>query len=210
MPAAKRRTPTQARATRTRAALIESAAQEFAESGYAGTTARSIALRAGAATGSFYQYFNDKDEVLLEIYAQRLSRVREAAEQLITAPELNAANVEHSRAALAGVIQLVIDLHRDDPKLHAVITEREHADPRMRDHTHRAQHALIQAIGQLLTQLGYQGDVLARSFLILNLVEGSVHSHVLGEPLVSDRRFKRDLVEAVEALVGLRSDSQPD
>jgi AcrR family transcriptional regulator len=207
MPAAKRRTPTQARATRTRAALIESAAQEFAESGYAGTTARSIALRAGAATGSFYQYFNDKDEVLLEIYAQRLTRVREAAEKLIAAPELNGASLEHSRAALNGVIQLVIDLHRDDPKLHAVITEREHADSRMRDHTHRVQHALIQAIAQLLTQLGYDGDVLARSFLILNLVEGSVHSHVLGEPLVSDRRFKRDLVDAVESLVGLKSAS---
>jgi AcrR family transcriptional regulator len=203
MPAAKRRTPTQARATRTRAALIDAAATEFAESGYAGTTARSIALRAGAATGSFYQYFNDKDEVLLEIYAQRLSRVREAAEKLI-GPAFDGASVEHSRAALSGVIQLVIDLHRDDPRLHAVITEREHADTRMRDHTHRAQNALIQAIAAVLTQLGYQGDVLARSFLILNLVEGSVHSHVLGEALVSDRRFKRDLIEAVEALVGLR------
>jgi AcrR family transcriptional regulator len=197
----KRRTPTQARATRTRAALLESAAQEFAESGYAGTTARSIAVRAGAATGSFYQYFNDKDEVLLEIYAQRLLRVREATEKLLaTAPQLHGAGREQSKAVLASIIQLVIDLHRDDPKLHAVITEREHADVRMRDHTHQAMNALTHAVGTLLTQLGYQGDVLARAFLILHLVEGSVHAHVLGEPLVSDRRFKRDLVDAVEAL----------
>jgi AcrR family transcriptional regulator len=201
MPIAKRRTPTQARATRTRAALLEAAAQEFAERGYAGTTARSIALRAGAATGSFYQYFNDKDEVLLEIYAQRLLRVREAAERLLaSAPNLNGSTHEQTRGVLSSVIQLVIDLHRDDPKLHAVITEREHADSRMRDHTHRAMNTLIQAISQLLTALGYQGDVLARAFCILHLVEGSVHAHVLGDPLVSDRRFKRDLVEAVEML----------
>src|SRR5688572_678489 len=145
MPTAKRRTPTQARATRTRAALLECAAKEFADSGYAGTTARSIALRAGAATGSFYQYFNDKDEVLIELYALRLSRVREAAEKLISAPQLQSGSIDHSRAALASVIQLVIDLHRDDPKLHAVITEREHADPRMREHTHRVMNALVQA-----------------------------------------------------------------
>ncbi len=198
---AKRRTPTQARATRTRAALLESAAKEFAESGYAGTTARSIALRAGAATGSFYQYFNDKDEVLLEIYAQRLERVREATAKLLaTAPHLSGAGAEQTRAVLASIIQLVIDLHRDDPKLHAVITEREHADTRMRDHTYRTQSALTHAVAELITHLGYEGDVLARAFLILHLVEGSVHAHVLGDALVSDRRFKRDLVHAVEAL----------
>lgn len=206
MAIAKRRTPTQARATRTRTALLEAAALEFAERGYAGTTARSIALRAGAATGSFYQYFNDKDEVLLEIYAQRLARVRDAAEKLIATPELNGSSLETSRAALGSVIQLVIDLHRDDPKLHAVITEREHADQRMRDHTHRAMHALVQAIAQLLTRLGYEGDLLARAFLVLNLVEGSVHAHVLGEAVVSDRRFKKDLVDAVEALTARRTD----
>lgn len=208
MTTAKRRTPTQARATRTRSALLEAAALEFAERGYAGTTARSIALRAGTATGSFYQYFNDKDEVLLEIYAQRLARVREAAEKLIASQGLGAPSVEASRAALGSVIQLVIDLHRDDPKLHAVITEREHADQRMRDHTHRAMQALTQAVAQLLKQLGYEGDVLARAFLILHLVEGSVHAHVLGEPLVSDRRFKKDLIAAVEALSARPRDAE--
>ena len=54
------RTPTQARAHKTRAALVEAAQAEFAESGYAGTTAKSIAKRAGVSTGSFYQYFTDK------------------------------------------------------------------------------------------------------------------------------------------------------
>ena len=157
--------------------------------------------KSGAATGSFYQYFNDKDEVLLEIYAQRLERVREATAKLLaTAPHLSGAGAEQTRAVLASIIQLVIDLHRDDPKLHAVITEREHADTRMRDHTYRTQSALTHAVAELITHLGYEGDVLARAFLILHLVEGSVHAHVLGDALVSDRRFKRDLVHAVEAL----------
>jgi AcrR family transcriptional regulator len=124
--AEKRRTPTQARAARTRAALVEAAAAEFSEKGYAATTARSIAVRAGAATGSFYQYFNDKDEVLLELYVGRLERVREAAERVAASitPQ-SPPNRERARHIMTSMVQLVVDLHREDPKLHAVITERE-------------------------------------------------------------------------------------
>jgi hypothetical protein len=71
----------------------------------------------------------------------------------------------------------------------------------MHDHTRKATTSLVQGIALLLTHLGYKGDTLARAFMIFGLVEGSVHAHVLGAPLVSDRRFKRDLVLAVEALV---------
>lgn len=206
-----RRTPTQARATRTRQALLEAAALEFAERGYAGATARSIAQRAEAATGSFYQYFNDKDEVLHELYVARLARVREQAQKLLETLALQTdGSKERTRAALTAIVQLVVDLHRDDPKLHAVITEREHADQRMREQTHKSMSDLIQAIAGMLTHLGYQGDVLARAFLIFSLVEGSVHSHVLGEPVVSDRRFKRDLVEVLDALTQSKQASESD
>lgn len=205
-----RRTPTQARATRTRQTLLEAAAAEFAERGYAGATARSIAVRAEAATGSFYQYFNDKDEALLEIYVLRLARVREQAQRLLdTVPALSTPSKERTRFALNAIVQLVVDLHRENPKLHAVITEREHADARMRAQTHQAMNELVQGVAGMLKHLGYQGDVLARAFLIFSLVEGSVHAHVLGEPVVSDRRFKRDLVDALDALTQQRP-SDPD
>jgi len=206
-----RRTPTQARATRTRQALLEASALEFAERGYAGATARSIAQRAEAATGSFYQYFNDKDEVLHELYEARLARVREQAQNLLEALSLHKeGGKERTRVALTAIVQLVVDLHREDPKLHAVITEREHADHRMRERTHTSMSDLVKAIAAMLTHLGYQGDVLARAFLIFSLVEGSVHAHVLGEPVVSDRRFKRDLVDALDALTQPRPPSEPD
>ncbi len=206
-----RRTPTQARATRTRQTLLEAAAIDFSERGYAGTTARSIAQRAEAATGSFYQYFNDKDEVLHEIYALRRARIREAAQALLeTMPTHEAPSKERTRQALSAIVQLVFDLHREDPKLHAVITEREHADERMRAQTHQALGELVKAAASMLTHLGYPGDVLARAFLIVSLIEGSVHAHVLGEPVVSDRRFKKDLVEALDALTQQRSEPDHD
>lgn len=196
-----RRTPTQARATKTRAALVEAASVEFAERGYAGTTARSIAVRAGAATGSFYQYFDDKDEILREICERRLLHVREQFTRIFRFEDSEDVTEAVTRKRLAQVVQLVIDLHADNPKLHAVITEREHADTRLHALTGTMMAALAQNIGELLKRWGYAGDVAARAFLVCHLVEGSVHAHVLGSAVVSDRRFKKDLVSALQSLI---------
>src|SRR5690348_5357025 len=70
------REPVQSRAHRTRAALLQAAEQELNERGYAQTTTKSIADRAGVAAGSFYQYFPDKDAVLRELASARLQALR--------------------------------------------------------------------------------------------------------------------------------------
>jgi len=49
-----------------RAALIEAAAQVFAEEGYSGARVQSIAERAGLTTGAMYNRFSGKSELLLE------------------------------------------------------------------------------------------------------------------------------------------------
>src|SRR5687768_14701082 len=81
--AARTRVPSQDRAVRTRAALVEAAVREFSKHGYAATTAKSIAARAQTATGSFYQYFTSKDQLLLEIAASRQAAVTDRALELL-------------------------------------------------------------------------------------------------------------------------------
>jgi AcrR family transcriptional regulator len=49
-----------------RAALIDAAAQVFAEEGYSGARVQSIAERAGLTTGAMYNRFSGKSELLLE------------------------------------------------------------------------------------------------------------------------------------------------
>jgi len=62
----KARNPVQKRGIETRQKIIEAAEALFAEKGYHKTNALEIAARAGVATGSFYGYFNNKKEVLIE------------------------------------------------------------------------------------------------------------------------------------------------
>jgi AcrR family transcriptional regulator len=205
------RTPTQARAHKTRASLAAAAQAEYADHGYAGTTAKSIAKRAGVSTGSFYQYFTDKDAVLRELAGERASALLnsilgELAEHGRTSrPQPPPATVDApTRAAitqrLTSVVDTVVRHHREDPSFHAVVTERRLADPELDAATTAGERALVEHTANLLTLWGHPGDALATAFVLFAMVEGSVHAHVLGHPVVSDTRFRDTLVGAVVRL----------
>jgi AcrR family transcriptional regulator len=199
--AAKQRTPKQERGLRTRAALVSAAQLEFSQRGYEATTARSIAERAGTATGSFYQYFPDKDAALRELWTTRVSAVRAAAAAWFSEPHAGVeADADYVRARLQMMVKLVIALHREDPGLHSVVTQRMQVDRQLDAITRESSRELVVQIASLLRSWSFSGDAMARAFVIHSLVEGAVHSHVLGEPMVSDRRFETDLVDALTAL----------
>ncbi|OWY61320.1 hypothetical protein B7486_64405, partial [cyanobacterium TDX16] len=62
-----RKAPRQQRAVETRARILEAAAEVFTEHGYAAGTTNRIAERAGMSVGSLYQYFPNKDAILVEL-----------------------------------------------------------------------------------------------------------------------------------------------
>jgi AcrR family transcriptional regulator len=59
--------PTTRRGQRTRAALIEAAAQVFAEKQFLATNVSDITRRAGTAHGTFYRYFDSKEAIFREV-----------------------------------------------------------------------------------------------------------------------------------------------
>jgi AcrR family transcriptional regulator len=196
-----RRVPSQTRALRTRGALREAAEREFSERGYEATTAKSIAARAGAATGSFYQYFASKDVVLHEIAAARQAEVTEAALAELERAPLAAVDppmlVRNVRARMRRIVDLVVAYHARDPGLHAVLTQRRHADPALDALVSAGERRLVERIAALLERWGFAGDRLATAFVLFGAIEGAVHAHVLGGALVSDARFADALVEAL-------------
>ncbi|MFS8585097.1 MAG: TetR/AcrR family transcriptional regulator, partial [Acidimicrobiia bacterium] len=67
-----------ARGRRTRAALVEAARQVFAETPYADVRIVDITARAGVANGTFYTYFDAKEEIFREVAAEVLEAMLQA------------------------------------------------------------------------------------------------------------------------------------
>ncbi len=194
------RVPSQERAQRTRDALLRAGDREFSARGYAATTAKSIADRARVATGSFYQYFTSKDALLRELAARRLATIAERSLALLERdPEpAQAGELESvARARLRAVVELVLELHREDPAMHAVFTERRHVDRELDAQWSAGEREVVHRLAALLERWATAADPLARAFVLFGMVEGSVHAHVLGEPMVSDERFVAALVDAL-------------
>lgn len=193
------RQPSQARALRTREALLAAAVDEFSDRGYAATTSRSVAARAKVATGSFYQYFSNKDLLLRELARRRIESIEGSALALLPAPRAMTASEgrEALLPALGALVDLVIALHRADPGLHAVLSERRHADEVLDNMTSDFEARLIDRATAWLAMWKSPGDHRATAFLLFGMLEGSVHTHVLGRPQVSDERLKAALVDAL-------------
>jgi len=198
------RNPVQARARRTRAALLQAAAEEFASAGYARTTASSIAARAGVATGSFYQYFADKDAVLREISRDRSDRLWQGLNE-------QGASVRDGDPgqALGALIRRVLAYHRQDTGLHAVLTERRYADPEVDAIARESERRFLEGIEAELGARGATGDLRALSFVVFSMIEGAVHAHVLGLQAVSDQRLIAALSRALLALVTASVEPSP-
>jgi AcrR family transcriptional regulator len=74
-----------------RAAILDAARTVFAEQGYEGASVRDIIRRTDLASGTFYNYFPDKDAIFValieETGAEARRRVRSARLRAQTAPE---------------------------------------------------------------------------------------------------------------------------
>jgi AcrR family transcriptional regulator len=130
-----RRKPVQERSAATVDAIIEAAAQVFARHGYAAGTTNRIAERAGVSIGTLYQYFPNKDAILIALIERHLQEG-----ESILAPML-AELTEHPppvRDMLERVLRALLELHRHQPILHRVLFEEAPRPHRLRDRLERA------------------------------------------------------------------------
>src|SRR5713101_5149156 len=70
----KRRIPRQARAGETVALILEATAQVLEAGGMPAFTTNAVAERAGVSIGTLYQYFADKNALLLALARQQMKR----------------------------------------------------------------------------------------------------------------------------------------
>ena len=117
-----RKTPRTERGRKTLRKLLDAAAVEFGDNGFHEASISSITRRAGVALGSFYTYFDSKDEIFRALVADMSEAVKSAARDAIE-PEMDPLEIE--RAALEAFLLFAGD-HKE---IYRIIDEAEFVDP---------------------------------------------------------------------------------
>src|SRR6516165_902175 len=137
-----RRKPTQARARATMDMIFEATARIIERDGIAALNTNRIAERAGISIGSLYEYFPNKDAILIAMARQRLAEDERLVRQALAGPDADQ-NVSLARRA----IHALVALHEHRPKVRRAIMAVHLA------HGFGSEHARpVQEIAELIVQ----------------------------------------------------------
>nr|WP_168723502.1 TetR/AcrR family transcriptional regulator [Streptomyces sp. SAT1]ANO42100.1 TetR family transcriptional regulator [Streptomyces sp. SAT1] len=185
-----RKQPRQVRAELTRQRILDAAARVFAEYGYAAGTTNRIAERAGVSIGSLYQYYPNKDAILVELLTRHLDAGMAAA------PLDREGLPESIEGIIRFFVRGVVENHRDDPKLLRVMIEQGPRAPelleRVADHEQRRIAYVRALLGRHPQVRVADTDIAAR--LVVSTVEMVVHRVMAGPGQVDAARFEDELV----------------
>lgn len=116
------KSPRTERGRKTLRKLLDAAALEFGERGFHDAKITGITARAGTALGTFYTYFDSKDEIFRALVQDLSEKVRSAARRALKT-EQNAIDTE--RAALTGFLNFA----QEHKEIYRIIDEAEFVDP---------------------------------------------------------------------------------
>ncbi len=188
----RRRKPCQKRSEETVGAILEAAARVFAREGYGATTNR-VAQTAGVSIGSLYEYFENKDSLLVELGRMHLRQAEAAVGSLLShqpaAPELE--------PLLHRIIDTLLELHERHPGMHETLERVAHRDPELARRATRLHEQLVEALKQALP-----GDLSpdvgdARARIVVTTLGALVHSLLVPTNDPSTRQLLRDEVFAL-------------
>jgi len=112
------KTPKTARGKRTREKLLQAAEIEFGDKGYHAAAISGITYRAGVALGTFYTYFESKEEIFRALVTFMSQRTRRwLAERVADAPDRLTAERKG--------IEAYIEFARQHKGIYRIITEAE-------------------------------------------------------------------------------------
>ena len=196
-----RKEPRQPRGRETRARILDAARVVFAEHGYAAGTTNRIAAAAGLSVGSLYQYFPNKDAILVQLVdahvddgAARLDRA------LAAALDAHAPALPPLAELVDGVVAAMIEVHADDRRLHRVLFEEAPRPAELLARLRRVEVAAVERVAALLSAHPEVDvpDVALAARMAVDTVESLVHRVVADETsVIDDGAFRAELVRLV-------------
>lgn len=186
--------PIQNRALQKRKALIQAGIEEFIEVGYEAATSKSIAARAGVATGTFYKNFDHKQELLHTIAREQFKAIHE---QLNTEPlDHLLDSFELYQGEVEAAIRFVYEFHERSAGLHRVMEQRRYVDPQLEQIFEDGEMVVRMRVLKLALSFEVANpDIVAEN--LYAMVEGIVHRHVLQ---LKTKKKEQVITEATKVL----------
>jgi AcrR family transcriptional regulator len=202
-----RRAPQQARSRLTLDQILTAAAQVFASRGYAAGSTNHIARRAGVSIGSLYQYFPNKEAMVVLLLERHVQQAEAVLEELLAEAVTTAAPLDE---ALTRFVEAMVALHADAARVQKVLIEEGARIPRARSLIQQGEARMCAGVEALLRS---RDDLAIRrprhaAFFIVHSVEHLVHQFVLAPPPgLGKRAFVAELVALLHGYLS-RSDGQ--
>lgn len=176
-----RKKPVQRRSRLTVDQILEAAAHVFARRGYAGATTNHIAERAGVSIGSLYQYFPNKDTILVALHGRHMESSARVLQEML---EESLRETKAPEELLRRFVRQIIEMHASEPGLHHVFLYEGPRTPELTKNLHAIEDNMAHAVEQILAERGGISRLHAKhaAYLVVHVVESLAHEYVIHPP----------------------------
>jgi len=193
-----RKQPKQERATATVDAILQAAAYILIRDGWGALNTNKVAKRAGVNIASVYQYFPNKQAIVVELQRRHITRARQTQplqlQGLSDQPNL--------RSILRLAIQHVITEHSEQPALHRIFAEELPRSSRRALHlTQDASDQNVLGMWRTCIQLFAKDvpDLDTATFVVKSAIHAVIHDAATERPeLLQSATFSDELVTLIE------------
>src|SRR5262245_29137275 len=192
-----RRKPMQARARATMEMIFEATARIIERDGIAALNTNRIAERAGIGIGTLYEYFPNKDAILIAMARKRLAEDEGVVRQALAGAEVDP-NVSLVRCA----IRTMVALHAQRSKVRRAIMAAHLANGFGSEHARPVQEIAELIAKRNASQLGDKAPQLdgASLFVLTRAVIGVIRAAFEERsPLIGTTSLENELVRLIEA-----------
>lgn len=173
--------------------ILDQAAHEtFLEHGYKSTNISEIAKRAGIAVGSFYKYYQSKEEVFLEIYIRENENVRKQLIDKIdwTGEPVNVVD-ELFTYSLDFVLNNKIIAEWNNPAISKILHEHYYSESGTKNYTFH--QFLSNTFQERLKQASYDEDIIEKILKVFDFIY-YIDCHITGNDFEGYSEALRTLV----------------
>ena len=176
-----RKRPVQQRSRSTVDVVLEAAAQVLERDGYAAATTDRIAERAGVSIGTLYQYFPNKDAILLALTQQHARTAQAVLEPLLR--EL-VDGTPPVAAWLPRFVRACVELNGRRPRLHQILFEETPFPPETMEAMYSSGDVIIAVIESYLARVPgiTVTDPRMAAYLMFRTVGAVIHAGVVRRP----------------------------